>query len=68
MHRRGHSSLNGVITTTSMPSGKILDAEPLRRASKACSLKKLLKNDNPFAYEQRKDSDSCNFKYRGTGK
>ena len=47
-NRRGHSSLNSVGTTISMPTGKILDVKPLRRSCKACSLKKHLKKVIPL--------------------
>lgn len=38
--RRGHSSLNGVITTTAFDTGKVIDIECLSQYCQKCSVNK----------------------------
>ena len=42
-HRRGHSSLNGVVTVISMKNGKVLDVEAMSRVCKGFSLNEELR-------------------------
>ena len=62
--RRGFFSMNGVVTTISMTTGKIVDVEAMTWACKVCYLKEQLKKDDPLAYAQWKESHICNFNYR----
>ena len=51
-HRRGHSSLNGVVTLTviSMKNWKVLHVEPMSRVCKECTLNEELRIKDPEAY------------------
>ncbi|KAJ8887872.1 hypothetical protein PR048_014090 [Dryococelus australis] len=53
-HRRGHVSLHGVVTCTSVDTGKVIDVDIL---SKHCTCKDKLKD---------KHEDACSAQYKGT--
>ena len=57
--KRGHSSLNGVMTVISMDSGKILDIEVMSKTCKACKLHQHLKKTNPIAFQEWESNHSC---------
>ena len=49
--RRGHSSLNGFVATTSVETGKILDGEVMSRKCKSCEQYKKIESTHPIVYE-----------------
>ena len=65
-HRRGYSSINGVVTIISMDSGKILDCEPMSRYCKGCYLHSNLAITDPAAYKTWKDSHICKINHKGS--
>ena len=64
--RRGYSSLNGVVTSISIDTGKILDCEAMSRSCKACKLKEALKRTDRNAYDGWKASHNCKINYLGS--
>ena len=48
--RRRFSSLNGVLTTISIDSHKVLDVEAMSRSCEACCLKQESMENDPLAY------------------
>ena len=57
--KRGHSSLNGVVTVISIDNGKILDIEPMTRTCKSYLLHEKLKTSNPKRLEEWKLTYVC---------
>ena len=64
--QRGYASLNGVVTTISLENGKVIDVEPMGKNCKACCLKEQLKQTDPEAYANWRNSHICNFNYKGS--
>ena len=64
--RRGYSSLNGVVTSISIDTRKILDCEAMSRSCKACKLKEALKRTDRNAYDGWKASHNCKINYLGS--
>ena len=64
--RRGHSSLNGVMTVISMDTGKILDVETMCRSCKSCKTNQKLEKEDPEAFEEWKSNHTCRLNYMGS--
>ena len=64
--RRGHSSLNGVMTVISIDTGKILDVEAMCRSYKSCKLNQKLEKEDPEAFEEWKSNHTCRINYMGS--
>ena len=50
-HRRGHASLNDVVTVISMKNGNVLDVEAMSRVCKRCTLNEELRIKDPEPYD-----------------
>ncbi|XP_068084596.1 uncharacterized protein [Anabrus simplex] len=59
--RRGHTSLNGVVTVTSMDNGKVLDVEVL---SKYCHKCRFIKDNEKL--KLHKESSECSVNFEGS--
>ena len=55
--RRGHASLNGVVTAISLENGKILDVEPMSRNCKSHHSMDYLIESDPVTYANWMNSD-----------
>lgn len=64
--RRGHSSINCVVTAISLHNGKVIDVEPMARSCKACNLKQPMKESDPVGYSNWKEGHVCKYAYRGS--
>ena len=64
--RRGYSSLNGVVTTISIITGKVLDTEPMSRHCQTCERIQPLKSSDPLKFELVKGSHTCKANYAGS--
>lgn len=62
--RRGHTSINGVVTVTSFDSGKVLDYECLCKYCNICIRKPLINNEE--ALREHKESGNCLANYSGS--
>ena len=63
-HKRGHSSLHGVVSSISMDVGKVVDVECLTRVCRACDKRKGLKKSSTEYqewYEKHEKFCKCNF-------
>ena len=65
-HLRGFSSNNGVFATISLDNGKVLEAESMLKFCKGCIIKNDLKQKDPSAYAEWRNSHVCKFSYVGT--
>ena len=57
--RRGFSSNNGVVTAISIETGKVVDIEAMSKICKACCLKESMKENDPVAYANWRNSHMC---------
>ena len=58
-HRRGHSSLDGVVTVISMKNGKASDVGGMSRVCKGCTLNEGLRIKDPEDYDISKSAHIC---------
>lgn len=64
--RRGHSSLNGCVTTLSMETGKCLDVEVPSKICHGCQrIKRVSENENTSVL-QAEHVGKCKANYKGT--
>jgi len=64
--RRGYSSLNGVVTTISVDSGKILDVEAMSKTCRSCEFYERIRATDPTNYDCWKATHVCTINYRGS--
>ena len=64
--RRGHASLNGVVTAISLENGKILDVEPMSRNCKSHHSMDYLIESDPVTYANWMNSHICSYNYKGS--
>ena len=65
-HRSGFSRNNGVFTTISLDNGTVLYVDPMSKFNKGYIMKNDLKQKDPSAYAQWRNSHICNSNYVGT--
>ena len=63
--RRGFSSNNSVVTAISIDTGKVVDVEIMSKICKGCKQKEHLKNTDPLAYANWRNSHYCSYNYSG---
>ena len=65
-HKRGYSSLNGVVTVISIDNSKILDIEPMTRTCISCLLDLKLKTSDSKHFDEWKVTHVCKINHIGT--
>ena len=64
--RRGHSSLNGCVTTLSMETGKCLDVEVLTKVCNGCQIIKWESDNGNKSVLEAEHVGKCKANYRGS--
>ena len=67
-HCSSFSSNNCVFAVISLDNGKVLDVDPMLKFYKGCIMKNDLKQKDPSAYAQWRNSHICEFNYVGTAR
>ena len=64
--RRGHSSMNGCVTTLSIDTRKCLDVEVLSKVCQGCQRRKDSDNQTEYLLWKAEHNDKCNANYFGS--
>lgn len=64
--KRGHASLNGVVSAVSKDTKKVIDFQVMSKFCRACEIHQRQKKTDPIAYSIWKNSHSCKINHKGS--